>query len=326
MRSRRLLKLRHLAEYFVFRSFVCVLAIMSPRRSRRFAEGTAKFFFRVLPRKLTRYRVARENLEIAFGDKITDERADEIIFGMWVHLFRMVAEITVMHRKIARANVMDVIRFRNPDQVVKALASDRPVILLSGHYGNWEMSISVFGHFGFPMSVVARPLDNPYLDGWFEQFRQSTGHSMIAKKGAFNRMAAVLERGGSIALLGDQDAGARGTFGGFFGRKASTFPTIARLAIEYDAYVALGYSCRLSDDFEGSRWMKYELGSEEVIDPRDFEGDDQIERITQAFTDALERAIHIAPEQYFWVHRRWKTRPKNESRSEPAGLNVVRAA
>lgn len=313
MRSQRLRRLRYLAEYFVFRSFVCVLAILSPRQSRRFAQSMAWFFFHVLPRKVTRYRVARENLEVAYGDKLSDKRADEIIFGMWLHLFRMVAEITVMHRKVARANVMDIIRFRNPDGVVQALASDRPVILLSGHYGNWEMSILVFGLFGFPMSVVARPLDNPLLDGWFERFRQSTGHSMIAKRGAYNRMSAVLEAGGNIALLGDQDAGTRGTFVDFFGKQASTFPTIARLAIEHDAYIALGYSARLPDDFWGSRWMRYELGSEEVVDPRDFAGENQVERITQQFTSALERAIHIAPEQYFWVHRRWKTRPKVES-------------
>ena len=316
MKSHRFLKIRHVLEYLVFRSITCVLGILSARQADALARRLATFIVHVLPQKLTRYKVARDNLRIAFGDQLSDERADRIIYGMWVHLFRMVAEIVVLPRKLALESVMDVIQFRNRHGVVQALASSRPVILLSGHYGNWEMSISVFGLFGFPMSVVARPLDNPYLDKWFERFRRCTGHSMIAKRGAFSRMASVLESGGSIALLGDQDAGTRGTFVDYFGKEASTFPTIARLAIEYDAYIALGYSRRLPDNFDSHRWSRYELGSEEVIDPRDFTDGDRVTAITQAFTSALERAVMLAPEQYFWVHRRWKTRPPNEQATD----------
>ena len=316
MKSRRFLKVRHFCEYLAFRSITCVLGILSARQADALAKRLAAFIVHVLPQKLTRYKVARENLRIAFGDRLTDQEADRIIYGMWMHLFRMVAEIVVLPRKLVRENVMDVIQFRNRHGAVQALTSDRPVILLSGHYGNWEMSISVFGLFGFPMSVVARPLDNPYLDAWFERFRRCTGHSMIAKKGAFNRMASVLEAGGSIALLGDQDAGTRGSFVNFFGKSASTFPTIARLAIEYDAYIALGYSRRLPDDFQTHRWSRYELGSEAIIDPHDFPDGDRVTVITQAFTSALERAVLLAPEQYFWVHRRWKTRPPREQAPE----------
>jgi len=232
-----------------------------------------------------------------------------MIYRMWTHLFRMIVEIAQLPRKLRITNFRDVFEFRNREPVVKAFCSDRPVILLSGHFGNWEMSLSVFGVFGFPMSAVARPLDNPFLQEWFERFRQQTGHAMIAKRGAFSRMAEVLDTGGIVAVLGDQDAGLRGTFVDFFGHPASTFPTIARLAVEYDAYICMGYSRRLPDDFQNHRWVRYELGCEAVVDPRDFHGSDRVEQITQCFSSALERAIRRSPEQYFWVHRRWKTQP-----------------
>ncbi len=305
---------RHRLEYFFFRMIICLLQIQSPRRNVRVAESLAWFVFYVLPKKLTRYHSAKQNIRTAFGNKYSNSEVDELILGMWRHLFRMVAEIAQISRKLTINNFRQILSFRTRSGAVRALCSKRPVILLSGHFGNWEMSISVFGHFGFPMSVVARPLDNPYLDEWFERFRRHTGHSMIAKRGAFAKMAGVLEQGGSIAVLCDQDAGARGTFVDFFGHPASTFPTIARLAIEYDANIVVGYSCRQPDDFQNRHWVHYELGCEEVVDPRDFHGDGRVHEITQQFTNALESAVRRSPEQYFWVHRRWKTTPEEAQR------------
>ncbi len=305
------LDLRHRLEFLLFRLAASPLQMLSARMTARWAELTASLIFYVLPRKLTRYKVARENLQIAFGDRYTDQQRDIIIYRMWVHLFRMIAEILQIPRKLHRNSYNDVFVFRKRSDVVRAICSGRPVLVLSGHYGNWEMSVAVLGVFGFHMSVVARALDNPYFDEWFEGFRKHTGHRMVNKKGAFKQMEAVMEHKGNIALLCDQDAGSRGTFAKFFGKDASTFPTIARLAIDHDAFISIGYSRRLPDDFENQYWVRFELGSEEVVDPRDFSGtrEERISAITQQFTSALERAVCLSPEQYFWVHRRWKTQP-----------------
>ena len=304
------LALRHRVEYFIFQVWACFLLVASPRLCTRMAEWLAFLVCRVLPHKLTRYEVARENLRTAFGSQYTDRQIDEIIYRMWVHLFRMVAELVQLPRKIRLSNVHDVVSFHNDrTEIVKAFCSDRPVILLSGHFGNWELSVSTFGVFGLPVHFVARPLDNPYLNDWFLNSRSFTGNRMIPKKGGFKQMAAVLEQGGTIALLADQDAGARGIFVDFFGKPASTFFSIARLAIEYNAYICVGYTRRLEDNFVDHRWVRYEFGKAEVIDPLDFQGQDQNQQITQRFTTALELAIHRSPEQYFWVHRRWKTTP-----------------
>jgi KDO2-lipid IV(A) lauroyltransferase len=308
------LNLRHRLEFLIFRLIAAPLQMLTARMTARWAELTASFIFHVLPRKITRHKVARENIRIAFGDRYTDQQIDVIIYRMWVHLFRMIAEILQIPRKLHRDSYNDVFVFSKRKDVVRAICSDRPVLVLSGHYGNWEMSVAVLGVFGFHMSVVARALDNPYFDEWFEGFRRHTGHRMVNKKGAFKQMEAVMEEKGNVALLCDQDAGSRGTFAKFFGKDASTFPTIARLAIDHDAFISVGYSRRLPDDFDNQYWVRFELGSEEVVDPRDFSGtrEERITAITQQFTSALERAVCLSPEQYFWVHRRWKTQPDVE--------------
>lgn len=306
MKPRR--RLRHLLEYVAFRILVCAIDALPARTCVRLAEGLAFFVHRLLPRKWTRYHVARENIRAAFGERLSERQIDEMIHRMWVHLFRMVAEIVHLPRKVRLYNCAEVIRFRNRDESVRALCCGRPVMVLSGHYGNWEMATATFGVFGFPMGVVARDLDNPYLHDWFSRWRQRTGHRLISKKGGGGEMLEFLERRGHLALLGDQDAGNRGVFVPFFGKEASTFKSIALLAIQYRAVIVVGYARRLADDFENNRWVQYELGCEEVIDPLEFDSVDAVREITERYTAALERAVRRSPEQYFWVHRRWKTR------------------
>lgn len=313
-------KWRYLAEYAVFRFLVGIIDALPTRATVRLAEGLAFVVFRCLPKKLTRYEVARQNLKTAFGDRYSDREMNAILQKMWVHLFRLIVEIVQLPRKMRLYNCGDVVQFRNRDDSVKALSCGRPVIVLSGHFGNWEMAVSAFGVFGFPMGVVARDLDNPYLHRWFMRFRQHTGHRLLSKKGGGGDMVEFLERRGNLALLCDQDAGKKGLFVPFFGQPASTFKSIALLALQYRAVIVVGYALRLPDDFQNHRWVRFEQGCEEVIDTLDFQGPDAIREITAAYTKALERAIMRAPEQYFWVHRRWKSQPRQRASKTPSDL------
>src|SRR5262249_6599320 len=112
------------------------------------------------------------------------------------------------------------------DRVVATFASKRPVILLSGHLGNWEIYGYALSLFGAEMSAIARPLDNPHLDRFLNSFRGATGQRMIDKKGDLERINALMAAGGNLAMLGDQDAGQKALFVEFFGRPASTFKSI----------------------------------------------------------------------------------------------------
>lgn len=301
---------RYLAEYVAFRLVVCVIDALPTRTCVRLAEMLAFVITRVLPRKLSRYYVARDNIRLAYGDQLSDQQVDRMIQGMWVHLFRMVTEIVQLPRKLRLYNCADVLDFFNRDESVCAMCTGRPVIVLSGHFGNWEMATSTFGIFGFPMGVVARDLDNPRLHGWFERFRQYTGHRLLSKKGGGSDMVNYMENGAHLALLADQDAGSRGLFVPFFGKDASTFKSIALLALQYRAVIVVGYARRLPDDFRNRRWVHYEMGCEDVIDSLQYDGADAVRQITERYTQSLEQAVRRAPEQYFWVHRRWKSEPR----------------
>lgn len=308
---------RWLVEYFVFRVIVCLIDALPTRTAVRLAEALAWGVHR-LPPKLSRYHVARDNLRIAFGDRMSEDEIDRTIYRMWVHLFRLVIEMVQLPRKLRLYNCADVIEFRNRNATVRALCAGRPVLILGGHYGNWEMANATFGLFGFPMGVVARDMDNPHLHRWFERSRGATGHRLISKKGASDEMVQLMQRRGAVGLLCDQDAGPRGLFVPFFGKEASTFKSIALLALEYRAVVCVGYARRLPDDFARHRWVRYELASEEIIDPLECTSDDLVREITEKFTAALERSIRLAPEQYFWVHRRWKSQPQPRGKRKQA--------
>lgn len=305
---------RQRVEYLVFRTLVCLAQALSPRLCQRIAHASAFIVCRLLPRRLTRYDVARANLQAAFNGELSDRQIDDTIFRMWVHLFRMVAEIAQLSRRLRLDNLCDQIVFRNKPEVVRALCSGRPVILLSGHYGNWEMAVSIFGLFGFRMGLVARELDNPWLNRWFSRFRRFTGHRPISKRGGSGDMLWLLERAGALAMLGDQDAGSSGVFVDFFGKPASTHKSIGLLALEYKALICVGYARRLENECLPNGWPRFELGCEEVVDPLEFDSANALHELTQRYTAALQRAICRSPEQYFWIHRRWKSVPRERSR------------
>lgn len=313
-------RVRHRLEFLVFQLLVCAIDCLSPKATARLAEGLAWFVHFKLPRKWTRFVVARDNLRTAFGAQLPDDEIDLLVYGMWVHLFRTVAEIVQSPRKLHLHSYRREVRFADFTRTNQAVCSGRRVLLLGGHFGNWEVGTTLFGLWGFPMGVVAREMDNPYLHDWFRAAREQTGHRLMLKRGDFDEMTALLNKGGNLGLLCDQDAGSRGLFVDFFGTPASTFKSIALLALEYDALIIVGYSIRLPDDFEAAGWSRFEVGCEALIDPREVTSNDPVREITQQYTSALERAIRRAPEQYFWVHRRWKSEPRVRRKAEPQKL------
>jgi KDO2-lipid IV(A) lauroyltransferase len=162
--------------------------------------------------------------------------------------------------------------------------------------GYWLGLVGIHAH------AIARPLDNPYLDEFLRSFRERTGQKLLAKQGDFDRIDQVLAEGGMLATLADQDAGPRGLFVDFFGRPASTHKAIALLALEHNVPMVVAGTPKLDG--------KYHLWPFDIIFPEDYDKTpDAVRAITQRFTAGLEAMIREAPEQYFWVHRRWKHAP-----------------
>ncbi len=313
------MNIRHRLEFAVFHLLLFAVKSLPVRASIAMANGLAWFVVNVLPRKASRYPVAAENIRTAFGPDISDERVHEIILGMWSHLFRMVCEMVQLPRHFRLASCGDVLMFEQRNECVQAMCSGRPVIFLSGHFGNWEISVNTFGHFGFPMGVVARFMDNPLLQDWFREYRESTGNWIISKTGAGAELSAIMNRNGMASLLCDQDAGRNGLFVDFFGKPASTVKSIALLALQYNALVVVGGAWRLPPEKQRNpRWVQFCLTTQDIIDAAEFQDVTGIERMTQRFTSSLEALIRKAPEQYFWVHRRWKTPPEAKRKRRAA--------
>jgi len=306
-------QLRYRLEYAVFCMIVFVIQSLPLTAAARLTDGLSLLIHR-LPPKINRRQVAEDNVRQSFPE-LTDVQVDERILGMWRHLFRMVFEITHIRRRLRLETTPIILDFFQREECVQAVMSGRKVIFLGGHFGNWEISVNTFGHFGFPMGVIARDLDNPWLHKWFLNYRQSSGNWIISKKGGGTDLINSLETCGMASLLCDQDAGRRGVFVDFFGRPASTFKSIALLAMEYDALIVVGGGLRLpATSSTRTNWTPFELATQAVIDSRDYSSSNALNEITQAYTTALEQLIQRAPEQYFWVHRRWKSEPRKRKR------------
>ncbi len=200
------------------------------------------------------------------------------------------------------------VRLSNFHETLKLLiAKNQGLILLTGHYGNWEILGYVLATLGFDTTSIARPLDNPYVNEWLLGVREKKGQKIIDKKGATTDVTALLGQGGTVCFIADQNAGSKGIFVDFFGRKASTYKSIGLLAMEYDVPVVIGYARRANDAF------LFDVGVEDIIWPADWKmQDDPLRYITQRYTKGIEDFVRADPGQYLWVHRRWKTRPKGE--------------
>ena len=316
--------MQHAAVYVVVRLAAACIGMLTDAGSRRLARWLGAVCMRV-PAKLVRRDVALENVRASFPDW-SESQVQACVAAMYVHFGRLVTEFVQFPRRVTLQNCREVMVFRNRRASVKALCSGRPVLVLGGHFGNWEASMTAFGLFGFPMGVVARQLKNPHIEAWMDRERRRSGHKLYWKRGGYDGMLELLQAGGNLGLLCDQDAGRRGVFVDFFGRPASTIKSLALLALQHDAIVVVGYGRRLPDR-PGARWAQFEIGCEAVLDPRDYaDRRDAVAAMTLGYTEALERSVRRSPEQYFWVHRRWKTPPrvrKKKTETNPATTDAT---
>ena len=187
------------------------------------------------------------------------------------------------------------------------LLSGRGAIMLTGHYGNWEILGYSLATLGFKSYAIARPIDNPHFDSWLLDVREKRGQIILSKRGVTTTAQQVLANNGVLSIIADQDAGRKGMFVPFFGRLASTYKSIGLLAIQYRVPVIIGYARRRGDEFE------FDMGITDIIYPEDWDNQpDELYYITARYTRAIETFIREDPTQYLWIHRRWKTRPRHE--------------
>lgn len=305
-----------LAVALAVRLVVCVVQALPPAVSFRIAEFLAWVAYRIDRRHR---EVAADNLRHAFPDLAADPaRLDRLVRATYRHFLRMVVEIALLPRKMHTATWRKYMTLYPGARIVPRLLADRPLLIVTAHFGNWEMAGFMLGANGFKTYAIARTLDNPHLERFLKRFRTATGQEIIDKNDGFDRLEAALKANGKVATLADQDAGPKGLFVDFFGRPASTHKAVALMAIEFDAVMAVIGVPRLAEP------MFYAVACEDVIDPRDYaDRPDAVRAITERYTAALERLIRRHPEQYFWLHRRWKHQPAKREKKPAAGKQAA---
>lgn len=248
------------------------------------------------------------NLRRSFPD-MSEEQAQHLARRSMQQLVMLAVEVLFTTRLIRLDTWTRHVELENFREVVDLLVRGRRgMVMLTGHYGNWEILGYILATLGFETTSVARPLDNPYINEWLLGVRQRQGQRIIAKKGATEEVTEVLAAGGTVGFIADQNAGPKGIFVDFFGRAASTYKSIGLLAMEYEVPVVIGYARRIGDGF------RFAMGVQDIIHPGDWQQEaDPLRYITQRYTKAIEEVVRKDPGQYLWVHRRWKTRPKGEA-------------
>ncbi|HEX4414013.1 MAG TPA: lysophospholipid acyltransferase family protein [Lacipirellulaceae bacterium] len=288
------------AVYLFIRGAIVVIQALPLSACERGAEILATLFANIVR---LRGSVVDKNLRIAFPGMTSEER-DEVTWQMWRHLILMIAEIAQTPRKVHETNWREHSHIVNQEQFVRTLLSGRPLVLISGHFGNFELGGYLMGLFGFPTYTVARTLDNRFLDRFVNDFRGRTGQFMLPKKGSGEDIQRLLENNGILTLLGDQAAGDKQCWVDFFGKPASTHKAVSVFSLTNNAPTMVSYARRVGGP------LHYEVGPAAICDPQDpnFEFG-SIPLLAQWYTDHLERLVRESPDQYWWVHRRWKGEP-----------------
>jgi KDO2-lipid IV(A) lauroyltransferase len=239
-------------------------------------------------------RVALDNLAHAGLPASTLE-------GVYETVDRLVETFAILP-KLSPENVRKTIDYDGFGCFLEAKKRGRGVLFATAHLGNWELSAYAHALMAEPMNVVVRPLDNPILDEFVERRRAGSGNRILAKSDYLRRAIEALRRNEAVGVLIDQDAGPDGVFVDFFGRRASATPAFAKLAHRTGAAIIPGFA------LWNARERRYVLRFSPIVETT---GD--AARDTQTLHSILEGAIRQYPDQWMWLHRRWKTRPPGEA-------------
>jgi Kdo2-lipid IVA lauroyltransferase/acyltransferase len=290
-------------QYWVAWMFVKMLGALPRPLARWFASMATRLLLLLLP-KLR--KTAGFNLQLAFPEW-TDRQRRAVMKRMTRNLGWMAAEFARMP-EYTKENIENVVVLDGHENFLAGQSRGKGVLYLTGHIGAWELSSYAHALYGFPLHYMARPLDNKPLDALVNQYRGRSGNKPIYKNEAARTMLRVLKESGTVGVLADQNTmPGEGVFVDFFGVPACTTSGLARVALHTDAAVVPGYA------FWDENLRKYRLRFEppvELVRTGDTERD--VLENTQRFAKVMEEIIRRYPEQWVWIHARWKNRPKGE--------------
>ena len=297
-------RIKRLIEFVLVKAILAVLQVMTIQQCDWLCRKLAWLISDVIK---FRRSVIHQNILGVFPT-VTEAECDRMSREMWYHLCLMGCEVVHAPRKIHDTNWRDYVYIRDKVQMTRYLIDYRPLVAVSGHFGNFEMGGYVTGLLGMPSYTVARTLDNPHLDQFINEFREFNGQFILPKDGSATAIQNVLDSGGILTLLGDQHAGTKGCWIEFLGRPAACHKAVALFTLSGQAPMMVSYCKHLGP-------MKFEIGCTGVADPMELPDElRDVTSLTQWYNDRMGDAIYAEPDQFWWVHRRWKEKPVRKTR------------
>jgi Kdo2-lipid IVA lauroyltransferase/acyltransferase len=298
-------KLQITVEYVIARVLFGALGLLPRSAAVSVGLGIARSAY-LLPTNLR--RTGERNLLIAFPELSEDER-QELLRKSFASLGRLLGEFSQLSKttpeQLRKLIEYDEVGLSHLREVEK---TKRGVIFLTGHLGAWELLSFGWSALEYPISFLVRPLDNPRIDEMIERVRTRFGNRAIDKKSAARQALRVLREGGTLGILADLNTQTHeGVFVPFFGKLACSTAGIATLALKTDAVVIP--TCAIWDP-KRNRYFFHGDPPVELIRTGDHAKD--IELNTGRFAAAIEHMVRLYPDQWLWIHKRWKTRPPGE--------------
>jgi KDO2-lipid IV(A) lauroyltransferase len=250
-----------------------------------------------------RRAIGYKNLTIAFGNQLSEQEKQHILLVTFRNLGKTVVE--VLHfPKMSSSYLREKVKVVGQEHYLAADSKGKGIICLNAHIGNWEMSSHAWSVVGCPLNIVVRPLDNQFLDKRVTKLRTMHGNTLLTRRNSLKQIISALQNKELVGILTDQNTlRSKGIFADFFGKPACTIPVIAILALRYDVPVLSTFIVRTGFDTH-----TLHIGPEIEIQ-RTGDSQQDIAINTAAFNRVIEDFIRQHPDQWFWIHNRWKVQP-----------------
>jgi KDO2-lipid IV(A) lauroyltransferase len=254
-----------------------------------------------------RRAVTLENLRSAFGERFDETERRRIGRRSYINFAKSMVEFASIGR-LSPERIRRIVRIEGRENLDRCLVRGGGVVVATGHFGSWELLGAASVAYGYPVDFLVGEQSNSLVDDLMNDLRRAAGIGIIARGIAARGVFASLKKNRIVAMLGDQDARRSGIFVEFMGRPASTFQGAAQFALRMRCPIVFCYIVRLA----GERHEAVFLPPIEVRPEAERGG--ELRRLTEEHTKALERAVSAHPDNYFWAHRRWKTKPQEGAR------------
>lgn len=252
-------------------------------------------------------RIARRNVDLAYGDSISEAEKTRIVKEAFRSLVLLPLDVISIPRLLKPETIERYVEIGDLANADKAKERSKCCLYVTAHHGSWEVVAAALGAFGHPFHGIARPMRNRYINEYLLRSRAALGQKFVSKYGVMSELLRQLRAGNSLGFVADQDARHHGIFVDFFGIPSSTIPSPALLAYRFDVPILVGHCARIDWTFrfrvsvDGVLWP-------DTSRPRD----EEVRRLTSEINRIMEGFIREDPGQYLWLHRRWKTRPEGE--------------